>query len=76
MTLYWQKVTRLGQAASQTIMVGMKSKETCLARHTAMEASGTTYLAISIRQVSASTLQLSFARKSKLGDLRPLSQIE
>ena len=74
MTLHWRKVTLLGQAANQTMLVGMKSVETCLARHTAMKASGTTYLAISIRQVIGSTLQLSFARKSKLGDLRPLSR--
>ena len=71
MTLHWRKVTRLGQAASQTMLVGLKSVETCLARHT---ASGTTYLAM--LHVIGRTLQLSFARKSNLGDLRPKSQIE
>ena len=76
MTLHWRKVTRLGEAANQTMLVGMKSVETCLACQTVVQASGTTYLATSIWQSIGSTLQLSFARKSKLGDLRPKSQIE
>ena len=35
MTLHWRKVTRLGQVSSQTILLEMKSVETCLARQKA-----------------------------------------